>query len=89
MKCSEYVKSRGVKSLTFLSEKTGVPVTTLRDWYKTRRKAFDYLITGVLNTATLPIVKSFKNSDILFMNKSYPVNDTKIDGGEDEPRRKI
>ncbi len=53
MKCSEYVKSKGVKSLTFLSEKTGVPVTTLRDWYKTRRKAFDYLVTGVLNTGSL------------------------------------
>ncbi len=49
MKCSEYVKSKGVKSLTFLSEKTAVPITTLRDWYKTRRKAFDYLILGVLS----------------------------------------
>ena len=47
MKCSEYVKSKGVKSLTFLSERTEVPVTTLRDWYKTRRKAFEYLVAGV------------------------------------------
>lgn len=49
MKCSEYVKSKGVKSLTLLSEKTEVPITTLRDWYKTRLKAFDYLIKGVLS----------------------------------------
>ncbi len=53
MKCSEYVKSEGIKSLTLLSEITGVPITTLRDWYKTRRKAFDYLIIGVLNTEGL------------------------------------
>ena len=47
MKCSEYVKSEGVKSLTLLSEITEVPITTLRDWYKTRRKAFEYLVKGV------------------------------------------
>ncbi len=47
MKCSEYVKSEGIKSLTLLSEITGVPITTLRDWYKTRRKAFEYLVIGV------------------------------------------
>ena len=89
MKCSEYVKSRGLKSLTLLSERTEVPVTTLRDWYKTRRKAFEYLVTGVLNTATLPIVKSFKNSDVLFMGKNYPVKDISFDGGEDDSRRKL
>lgn len=47
MKCSEYVKSEGIKSLTLLSELTEVPITTLRDWYKTRRKAFEYLTKGV------------------------------------------
>ena len=49
MQCSEYVKSRGLKSLTFLSKKTEVPITTLRDWYKSRRKAFEYLVEGVKN----------------------------------------
>lgn len=47
MKCSEYVKGRGLKSLQFLSEKTGVPVTTLRDWYRDREVAFKYLVKGV------------------------------------------
>jgi len=82
MKCSEYVKSKGVKSLTFLSERTEVPVTTLRDWYKTRRKAFDYLITGVLSTGSLPIIKTFKQSDVLFMSKNYKIDSVKFEKGE-------
>lgn len=48
MKCSAYVKSRGLKSLQFLSDKTGVPVTTLRDWYRDRELAFKYLVKGVV-----------------------------------------
>ena len=48
MKCSEYVKSEGFKSLTLFSEVTDVPVTTLRDWYRDRNKAFEFLLKGVL-----------------------------------------
>jgi hypothetical protein len=47
MKCSEYVKSRGVKSLTQLSEKGGVPISTLKVWYKTKRFVFDAVLEKV------------------------------------------
>ncbi len=47
MKCSEYVKSKGVKSLTFMSEYSGVPVTTLRDWYKTRLFVFNAVLSKI------------------------------------------
>ena len=48
MKISEYVKNKGVKSLVLLSNKSGVPVTTLRDWYTTKRETFDNTIKGVM-----------------------------------------
>ena len=47
MYCSEYVKSKGVKSLTFLSEKSGVPESTLKVWYKTKRFVFDAVLEKV------------------------------------------
>ena len=48
MKCSEYVKkSKGFKSLTLISEKSTVPTTTLRDWYKNKRELFDVVLMGV------------------------------------------
>ncbi len=50
MKCSEYVKSKGIKSLAYLSEKSSVPVTTLQDWYKGGKKLvlLDVVIDGVI-----------------------------------------
>jgi hypothetical protein len=49
MKCSEYVKSKGVKSLAFLSDSSGVQVRTLQNWYVNNRLLFDTVIVGVLN----------------------------------------
>ena len=46
MKCSEEVKLAGVKSLRQFSEITGVPVTTLRDWHKNKKKLFEILLKG-------------------------------------------
>ena len=47
MKCSDYVKSKGVKSLAFLSERSGVQVRTLQNWYENKRKLFDIIVDGV------------------------------------------
>ncbi|MCP4989403.1 MAG: hypothetical protein GY928_26095 [Colwellia sp.] len=44
MKCSEYIKSKGVKSLALLSERSGVQVRTLQNWYETRMYVFDAII---------------------------------------------
>ncbi len=49
MKCSEYIKSKGVKSLTFLSEKSGVPISTLKVWYTSKRFVFDAIVEKVYN----------------------------------------
>ena len=45
--CSEYLKSVGNNNLKQFSEKTGVPVTTLRDWYTNKNKLFNLLILGL------------------------------------------
>ena len=47
MFCSEYIKSEGVKSLSYLSEKSGVPESTLKVWYKTKRFVFDAVLEKV------------------------------------------
>ena len=47
MHCSEYVKSEGLKYLTYVSEKSGVPVSTLKVWYKTKRFVFDAVLEKV------------------------------------------
>jgi transposase len=44
---AEEVKSRGVKSLRFISEKTGVSLQTLGNWYKNKRALFDTVVAGV------------------------------------------
>ena len=46
-KCSDYVKSKGVKSLVLLSERSGVQVRTLQNWYINNRLLFDTVIAGV------------------------------------------
>jgi hypothetical protein len=57
MSCSKYVKSVGVKSLKHFSDVTGVPVTTLRDWYISKNKLFNLLILGVhsVEAPTIPM----------------------------------
>lgn len=40
---SKRVKSLGVKNLVTLSDKTGVPISTLKDWSKTKPETFDKL----------------------------------------------
>jgi hypothetical protein len=47
MKCSEYVKERGVKSLSLLSELSGVQIRTLQNWYEERRFVFDAIVEKV------------------------------------------
>jgi hypothetical protein len=47
MYCSEYVKSKGVKSLAYMSEKSGVPDSTLKVWYKTKKFVFDAVLEKV------------------------------------------
>ena len=44
---SQYTKSRGVKSLRLVSEKTGVSEQTLGNWWKNRRKLFKVIVEGV------------------------------------------
>jgi len=51
MHCSKYVKSKGVKSLTVLSEKSGIPVSTLKIWYVSKRFVFDSIIEKVVRDA--------------------------------------
>lgn len=43
---SKKAKEGGLASLREMSEITGVPVTTLNDWSKTRQKTFNILIFG-------------------------------------------
>lgn len=47
MKCSEYVKGRGLKSLQALSSKSGVSTRTLQNWYNNKRELFDIVLNGV------------------------------------------
>ena len=47
MKCSEYIKSKGVKSLAFLAKESGASERTLQNWYEKKRKLFDTVIDGV------------------------------------------
>ena len=48
MKCSEEVKSAGLKSLVQFSEITDMPVTTIRDWHKNKYKSFCVLLKGAV-----------------------------------------
>jgi DNA-binding transcriptional ArsR family regulator len=45
---SQKVKAAGLKSLSQLSEMTGVSLQTLTNWYKDKPKLFDVLIEGAL-----------------------------------------
>lgn len=47
MRCSEYIKGRGLKSLSSLSEASGVPIPTIQRWYKEKKKLLDLIIDGV------------------------------------------
>ena len=47
MTAAQYTKSRGVKSLRLVSEKTGVSEQTLGNWWKNRRKLFKVIVEGV------------------------------------------
>lgn len=46
---SEFVKRYGFKSLKEYSEFVGVPVTTLRDWHKSKHKLFLILLGGAVS----------------------------------------
>ena len=59
MKCSEQVKLEGLKSLRQFSEITGVPVTTLQDWHRNKKKLFKML----LDSASLEVrIDAWKES---------------------------
>ena len=45
---SEYVKSRGLKSLTFVSEETGVSSRTLINWFHNYPRRFEIIVKGCL-----------------------------------------
>ncbi len=47
LKCSEYVKSKGVKSLALMSCKSGESVRTLQNWYVSRRYVFNSIVEKV------------------------------------------
>ena len=49
---AEYVKSRGVKSLKLVTEKTGQSSQTLGNWHKNKRELFDTVIDGVNSEIT-------------------------------------
>jgi hypothetical protein len=44
MKCSEYVKSKGVKSLVHLADVSQLKVRTLQIWYTERPWLFDAVL---------------------------------------------
>jgi len=48
---SQQVKSVGLKSLTQVSELTGVSLQTLSNWYKDKPKLFNVVIEGCKNQA--------------------------------------
>ena len=47
MTAAQYVKSRGVKSLRLVSEKTGVSEQTLGNWWKSKQSLFKVVVEGV------------------------------------------
>lgn len=47
MKCSEYIKSSGVKSLRHLAEVSEVPESTLKVWYTSKRFVFNAIVNSV------------------------------------------
>lgn len=48
MHCSEYVKSKGLRSLKSFSEKCGIVDSTLKVWYVKKRYLFDALLEKVV-----------------------------------------
>ena len=47
MTAAEYTKSRGVKSLQLVSDKTGVSMQTLGNWWKNKPRLFKVVVEGV------------------------------------------
>lgn len=45
---SRYVKSRGLKSISQISNETGVSAQTLDNWFKNKRDLFDVVVDGML-----------------------------------------
>lgn len=43
-----HLRTKGIGSVTLLSEITGENTGTLRSWYNIRRKAFDYMVAGII-----------------------------------------
>ena len=48
MKCAQYVKRRGFKSLNEFSRISGFPVSTLQDWYGCQREKFNTVLEGAV-----------------------------------------
>lgn len=48
MTTSEYIKSRGFKSLAAFSKFVDVPVSTLKDWRRNKPRTFEVLIAGAI-----------------------------------------
>lgn len=45
---SDYVKNKGIKNLKFVSELTGQSTQTLNNWFNSKPKLFDIVVSGVL-----------------------------------------
>ncbi len=70
MKCSEYVKERGMKSLSLFSEISGVQIRTLQNWYDHNRKQFDCILAGAILANTIEINQMVEGCELtLFVGK--------------------
>jgi hypothetical protein len=50
LSASKYVKQRGLKNLTVVSNMTGKPCGTLRNWHRDENELFKIVITGCIET---------------------------------------
>lgn len=48
MKPSEYVKSKGLRSLVQISETTRISKQTLQNWFKNKPRLFKTVVYGVI-----------------------------------------
>lgn len=64
MKCSEYVKERGMKSLSLFSEISGVQIRTLQNWYENNRVQFDCILAGAILVHTIEINQMTEGSEL-------------------------
>ena len=67
MKCSEYVKSKGIKSLALLSELSGVDTRTLQNWYVSRV----FVFRSIVNECLKEVNKLPKSESVGFNEDGY------------------